>query len=73
MPTNSASTRDRSAGAVLIPDPHVAKRVGRSLRTLARWDRDPTLGFPTPVRINGLKYRDAAAFEAWLQGFKPST
>ena len=41
----------------LLPDPQVAARYKVSSRTLARWDNDPALGFPPPVRINGRKYR----------------
>ena len=41
----------------LIPDRQVAKDLGRSLRTLARWDEKPELGFPRPIVINKRKYR----------------
>jgi hypothetical protein len=50
---------------VLIPDPQVAQRYGRSLRSLARWDEDKALGFPRPILIRGRKYRDLAALDAW--------
>jgi hypothetical protein len=44
----------------LIPDSKVAKeRYGVSAMTLWRWDRDPELNFPKPIRIRGRKYRDA--------------
>ena len=42
---------------MLLPDPVVARRYGKSLRTLARWDGDQTLGFPKPVFIRKRKYR----------------
>lgn len=51
----------------LIPDPQVAKDLGRSLRTLARWDEDPKLNFPKPVPIKGRKYRRADELAAWLK------
>lgn len=50
----------------LIPDPQLAKKLGKSLRTLARWDDDPSLGFPKPVVINRRKHRRAHEVEAWL-------
>ena len=42
---------------VLLPDPKVQKRYGVSAMTIHRWDHDPTLGFPPPVRIKKRKYR----------------
>jgi predicted DNA-binding transcriptional regulator AlpA len=51
----------------LIPDPQVAKDLGRSLRTLARWDEDPKLNFPKPIPIKGRKYRDADELASWLR------
>jgi hypothetical protein len=50
----------------LIPDGQVARdRYHRSVRTLDRWDRDPCLGFPAPIRIRGRKYRDEAELDAF--------
>ena len=49
----------------LIPDAKVRERYGVCLRTLARWDENPTLGFPAPVYINGRKYRDSDALDAF--------
>jgi hypothetical protein len=51
----------------LIPDPQVARDLGRSLRTLARWDEKPELGFPRPIVINRRKYRGADELAAWLR------
>jgi hypothetical protein len=51
----------------LIPDPQVARDLGRGLRTLARWDARPELGFPPPIRINRRKFRDAEKVAAWLR------
>jgi hypothetical protein len=52
----------------LIPDPQVARDLGRGLRTLARWDNHPELGFPRAIRIRGRKYRNADELAAWLRG-----
>jgi hypothetical protein len=50
----------------LIPDPQVAReRYGVTLRTLARWDAKPELGFPRPIFINGRKHRDASELDAF--------
>jgi predicted DNA-binding transcriptional regulator AlpA len=57
----------------LIPDPQVARELGRSLRTLARWDEDPKLNFPKPVPIKGRKYRRADELAAWLASRGPQT
>ncbi|MGA3062967.1 MAG: DNA-binding protein [Methylocystis sp.] len=51
----------------LIPDPQVARDLGRGLRTLDRWDRNPELNFPKPIKINKRKYRDADEVAAWLR------
>jgi predicted DNA-binding transcriptional regulator AlpA len=49
----------------LIPDPRVANRYGVSQMTLWRWDRDPELNFPKPIRIRGRKYRNAEELDAF--------
>jgi predicted DNA-binding transcriptional regulator AlpA len=49
----------------LLPDSKVAARYGISHMTLWRWDRDPTLNFPKPVRIRGRKYRDEGELDAF--------
>lgn len=46
-----------------IPEAAVAKRYGVSPCTLWRWDQDPYLNFPKPIRIRGRKYRSAAALD----------
>ena len=43
----------------------VAKRYARTLRTIARWSRNPPAGFPRPLRINGKNLWDLAALEAY--------
>lgn len=47
----------------LIPDHVVARRYGVHATTIWRWDRDPDLNFPKPIRIRGRKYRCAAELE----------
>jgi hypothetical protein len=51
----------RSPG--LLPDRFVAERYGVSVRTLERWDKQPKLGFPSPVRINKRRYRKIAKLD----------
>jgi len=50
---------------VLLSDRQVAERYDVVVRTLERWDRQPDLGFPPPVRINGRRYRSVLALEQW--------
>jgi hypothetical protein len=51
---------------VLIPDVVVArKRYHVHPHTLRRWDKNPTLDFPPPVYVNGRRYREAEALDAW--------
>lgn len=52
----------------LIPDAQVADTLGVCIRTLARWDARPELGFPPPVRMNGRKYRRLGALRAFNEG-----
>jgi hypothetical protein len=53
------------AGEELLPDPLVAKRYNVSTRTLPRWDADPGLGFPPPIRIKDRKYRRMSDLVKW--------
>jgi hypothetical protein len=41
----------------LLPDPAVARRYGVHVRSIARWSKDPRLGFPAAISINGRNYR----------------
>lgn len=52
----------------LIPDPQLAKKLGKSLRTLARWDEKPEMGFPKPIILGRYKHRRVAEVDAWLSG-----
>jgi len=49
----------------LIPDPKVAKRYNVDLRSIGRWDKDPTLGFPAAISIKGRNYRRRHELEAF--------
>jgi len=49
----------------LLPDKAVAERYSVCSRTIARWDRQPDLGFPKPIRINDRKYRRRHELEVW--------
>jgi len=51
--------------ADLLPDVQVAARYGVSPRTIARWDEQPALNFPKPLRINHRKYRHIVELEDW--------
>jgi hypothetical protein len=55
-----------SAKRVLIPDPVVARERYRvHPHTLRRWDKRPELGFPPVIMVNGRRYREANALDAW--------
>jgi predicted DNA-binding transcriptional regulator AlpA len=50
----------------LIPDSKLRKLLGKSPRTIGRWDDNPSLKFPKPIVINGRKHRRASEVTAWL-------
>ena len=56
---------DEHKGRRLLPDPKVCERYSVTSMTLYRWDSNPALNFPKPIRINRRKYRDQAELEAW--------
>jgi hypothetical protein len=41
----------------LVADPAVQREFNVSAMTLWRWDRDPDLGFPPPIKIRKRKFR----------------
>jgi hypothetical protein len=51
---------------VLLPD-HIVARVRYHVHphTLRRWDKNSALRFPPPVYLNGRRYREVAALDAW--------
>jgi hypothetical protein len=51
----------------LVPDPAVWRQLHVTSMTLFRWDRDPRLNFPKPIKINGRKYRSRSALDAWIR------
>ncbi|TNC10426.1 transcriptional regulator [Methylobacterium terricola] len=40
----------------MLPASHVRQRYAISDMTLWRWEKDPKLDFPKPIRINGRRY-----------------
>jgi predicted DNA-binding transcriptional regulator AlpA len=48
-----------------IASPAVAIECGVCQRTLSRWTRDATLGFPKPYYVNGRIFFDRAEVDAW--------
>ena len=46
----------------LLPERHVAERVGVSVRTLHRWDVEG-VGLPPVIYLRGRRYRSAAGVE----------
>ncbi|KMO21624.1 helix-turn-helix transcriptional regulator [Methylobacterium platani] len=50
----------------MLPAAHVRQRYAISDMTLWRWEKDPKLDFPKPIRINGRRYwrvTDLVSFE----------
>jgi predicted DNA-binding transcriptional regulator AlpA len=54
-----------AAGDELVPEAQVLREFGVSAMTFWRWDRDPALNFPPPVKIRGRKFRYRAALETF--------
>ena len=52
----------------LLPDPVVCRRYEVTAMTIWRWDHDPELGFPKPIRIKRRKYRYESELEAFERG-----
>lgn len=48
-----------------LAGPQVQARYGKSHVTIWRWAKDPELGFPKPMQINGLNYWKLSELEAW--------
>lgn len=49
----------------LLPRHKLPERYDKTPMTIYRWERDPALGFPAPIVINGRKYYDLAELAAW--------
>jgi hypothetical protein len=54
----STNIQANITGGRKLPTRQVCIRYGVSDRTVARWERDKTLGFPRPVIIRGRKFFD---------------
>jgi hypothetical protein len=54
-----------TATGVKIGTSKVADRYGVVPRTIERWEENPDLKFPAPLRINKRKYWDLEKLEAW--------
>ena len=66
-------TVDASTGDTLVPVAHaVADEFGKHPRTIKRWARDPKLGFPQLIAINGRLYASRMALDAWKAGMLAS-
>jgi len=48
-----------------LPTRLLCKRFNVCDRTIARWQNDPRLGFPSPIVINGRKYFDENEIVQW--------
>jgi hypothetical protein len=48
-----------------LPTRLVCARYGVTDRTVARWERDPSLNFPQALLVNGRKYYDADQLTQW--------
>jgi hypothetical protein len=48
-----------------LPTVKVAARYGVTTRSIERWEEDPELRFPRPLRINQRKYWSLTALESW--------
>ncbi len=59
------SDTDRADANSLISGPRLARRYGVSPMTVWRWQQDPDLGFPQPLKIMRRNYWHAAEIEQW--------
>jgi hypothetical protein len=48
-----------------LPTSTVAERYGTTPRGIKRWERDPDLGFPLALNINGYNYFSLPELIAW--------
>ena len=48
-----------------LPGPKVAARYDVTAMSIYRWERDPRLNFPRPIRIGRRKFWDEAELEVW--------
>ncbi len=48
-----------------LTGPDVDKRYGRSSQTRWRWQNDPELGFPKPIKVKGRTLFKLSELEEW--------
>ena len=48
-----------------LPRAKLKTRYGVTEMSIWRWERDPLVGFPDPIIINGKKFYDLDELEAW--------
>jgi hypothetical protein len=61
---------DSETDDIYDPDSRVAKFLGKHIKTLPRWDKNPrlkALGWPEPLYLNGRKHRHRPAVQAFLR------
>jgi predicted DNA-binding transcriptional regulator AlpA len=51
----------------LVPDPQVWKEFSISAMTLWRWNQDPALNFPPPIKIRNRNFRSRRELEAFKE------
>jgi hypothetical protein len=59
------STTSRSDARIWISAPSIAERFDVSDKTIARWERNPELGFPRATLINKRRFFRLDEVEAW--------
>jgi hypothetical protein len=62
LPNKEALVPDEEVGE-LVPDTQVCREFQITSMTLWRWDHDPELEFPPPIRIRKRKFRRRSALE----------
>ncbi len=65
MPLASPSPNSKNEPDALVPDPQVCREFGVTAMTLWRWDRDPTLDFPTAISIRNWNFRSRKLLESF--------
>jgi hypothetical protein len=58
-------TTDEADIGPIQPRRETAQQFGKTTRTLERWERDPELGFPKAIKINGMKYDAVRKLQQW--------
>jgi hypothetical protein len=61
----STTIQTNVSGGKKLPRRKTAERYGVCPRTVGRWERDSSLGFPKATRINDRLYDDEDALTAW--------